>query len=90
MESRSATLRKEWEAANNKPWPKDRATGQNQHVHHKKAKADGGSDTLRNIEPKPKKQHIEHHKKKGDFKRWGKRSNNQKHQDKKDEKKEQN
>jgi hypothetical protein len=67
-------LRKEWEAANGKPWPKDAATGKNADVHHKKAVADGGPRTLENVEPKPRAEHVQHHSERGDFKRWGARS----------------
>ena len=76
----SEQIRKEWEKKNGKPWPKDKETGKQQDVQHKKAKADGGSDNLRNVEPKPHKQHVDHHKKRGDFVRWGKRSKKKKAQ----------
>jgi hypothetical protein len=67
-------LRKEWEKLTGKKWPKDPNTGGNQDAHHKDARADGGPDTAENIEPKPHNDHVDHHKKNGDFKRWGKRA----------------
>jgi hypothetical protein len=67
----SAQLRAEWEAASNKPWPKDPVTGGNQDVSHIKPKADGGSNTLDNIEPMPHGDHMQMHIENGDFKRWG-------------------
>jgi RHS repeat-associated protein len=69
----NAQLRKEWEAANQKPWPKDPANGWNQDVSHIKAKADGGANTLENIEPKLHADHVQDHIDAGDFKRWGAR-----------------
>jgi uncharacterized protein RhaS with RHS repeats len=65
-------LRKEWEELHGTPWPKTE-TGENYHAHHKEPLADGGPDTADNIEPMRPKDHRAHHKKNGDFARWGSR-----------------
>lgn len=70
----SDQIRREWEKKNGKPWPIDKKTGNKQDVQHKRAKADGGSDNQRNIKPMPRDKHMEHHKQRGDFVRWGKRA----------------
>ncbi len=70
----NAQLRKEWEQANGKPWPIDPITGRNQDVSHTIPKADGGPNTLDNVEPLPHDEHIRRHMDNGDFKRWGARS----------------
>lgn len=67
-------LRKEWEQATGKPWPKEpNDPNKNQHAHHKKPLADGGEDGYPNIEPLPAKAHFELHMKNGDFRRWSTR-----------------
>ncbi|MEA1952118.1 MAG: RHS repeat-associated core domain-containing protein, partial [Planctomycetota bacterium] len=71
----SKTIRKEWEKVNKKKWPKDKKAGRNQDVSHKKALADGGTNDLNNIEPRPHDEHMREHKEAGDFKRWGARAN---------------
>jgi hypothetical protein len=43
-------------------------------VSHKKPLADEGTNDVENIEPKPHQEHMDEHKKNGDFKRWGQRS----------------
>ena len=70
----TSKLRQLWEKFWNKKWPKDEKTGKNQDACHKKALADGGDNSPKNIEPKPHDEHIKDHMDKGDFKRWGGRS----------------
>jgi hypothetical protein len=64
--------RRGWEKREGRDWPTT-ATGQNYHVSHKIAKADGGPDTLDNVEPEHPAEHIARHKANGDFARWGAR-----------------
>ncbi|MGL6194200.1 MAG: HNH endonuclease signature motif containing protein [Thermoguttaceae bacterium] len=75
----SKTIRKEWEEANGKSWPKDpNNLIRNQDVSHKVPLADGGTNDLSNIEPLPHSAHMQQHIDKGDFSRWGSRPNNTK------------
>jgi uncharacterized protein RhaS with RHS repeats len=69
----TTSLRKEWEEIHGEPWPVDPRTGRPQDAHHKNPLADGGEDHGRNIEPKPRIDHVTHHKENGDFRRWGAR-----------------
>jgi hypothetical protein len=71
--SKSRQHRRGWERQELQPWPTVPESGKNYHVSHIKAKGDGGSDTLDNIEPKHPVEHMEQHRKNGDFSRWGKR-----------------
>jgi RHS repeat-associated protein len=70
-------LRKEWEEINGEAWPKDSETGRNMVAAHKDALADGGADAGSNITPMTNSAHIQDHKEKGDFIRWGKRRRNE-------------
>jgi RHS repeat-associated protein len=62
------SLKKEWEEIHGIPWPTGCV------AHHTCPLADGGEDSGENIEPLSPGDHVEHHKKKGDFKRWGERA----------------
>jgi hypothetical protein len=65
-------LRRESEAASGQPWPKTE-DGRNYHVAHKRAIADGGTNTLDNIEPMHPDAHMAQHAANGDNARWGRR-----------------
>jgi hypothetical protein len=65
-------LRKAWEGIHGVPWPKT-ADGRNKTAHHDVPLADGGADAGENIVPMDPDDHIQHHKDKGDFRRWGRR-----------------
>jgi RHS repeat-associated protein len=68
----AARLRKEWEKATGKKWPKEPGNpNRNQVAHHIKALADGGEDGYPNIEPMPANEHRSLHQMLGDFIRWG-------------------
>ncbi len=53
----SAQLRKKWEDATKQKWPKDPNTGRNYNVAHKIPLADGGDNSVENIEPMPHHKH---------------------------------
>lgn len=67
----NARLRREWERANGRPWPRT-ADGRPYDVAHIRALADGGTNTLDNIQPMDPAEHLASHK--DDQSRWGKRS----------------
>jgi hypothetical protein len=66
-------LRREWERAEGQDWPRDPATGRRHDVAHVRALADGGTDTLDNIRPLARAEHIAQHMADGDFSRFAKR-----------------
>lgn len=68
--SKSRQHRRGWADREGLDWPIVPETGENYHVSHVIAKADGGADTLDNIEPEHPKEHIERHRANGDFSRW--------------------
>ncbi len=68
----SRQIRREWEQENQQEWPKDpNDPTRNQDVSHIKPKAEGGTDELSNIEPKPHSEHLKQHMDNGDFGKWG-------------------
>jgi len=69
----SKTLRRRWEKATGKKWPKDPKTGRNQDVAHKRALADEGTNDVDNIKPQAHDEHMREHSEAGDFQRWGAR-----------------
>lgn len=71
------TSRTKWEKKTGEKWPKDPDNpSRNQDVSHKKPLADGGTNDVDNIEPKPHSEHMQEHMQRGDFNRRGQRSNN--------------
>lgn len=66
-------LRREWEGAEGRPWPKT-AEGRNFDVAHRKAVGDGGTNTLDNIQPMHPEEHRAQHQRNGDAARFGRRS----------------
>jgi hypothetical protein len=66
-------LIKEWERAKGAQWPRDPVTGRPYDVGHKRALADGGTNTLDNIEPVHPDAHRAQHKANGDYARWARR-----------------
>lgn len=67
----NARLRREWERAYGRPWPRT-PDGRPYDVAHIRAIADGGTNTLDNIRPMDPAEHRASHKE--DSSRWGKRS----------------
>lgn len=68
-----ARLIAEWEKREGRPWPRDEFNRQYE-VGHKKALADGGTNTLDNIEPIHPKEHRALHRNNGDAARWQQRA----------------
>jgi hypothetical protein len=66
-------LRREHERATGQPWPKT-VDGRNYDVAHTRAIADGGSNTLDNIQPMHPDAHRAQHIEDGDAARWGRRA----------------
>ena len=66
-------LRSDWERANGRRWPRT-PDGRSYDVAHKRAIADGGTNTLDNIEPMHPDGHKAKHRNDGDSGRWGRRS----------------
>lgn len=69
---KAASIRKEFEEEYGVAWPTE-PDGRNWDAAHYKARADGGSDALDNIQPQPHADHMKDHMDKGDFRRWGRR-----------------
>lgn len=57
----------------NYSWLRDPGTGGPQQVQHLVALADGGADSVGNITPMTRADHIKHHQDNGDFARWAQR-----------------
>jgi RHS repeat-associated protein len=70
----SKRLRKEWQEYYQTEWPMDPDTGRPKIAHHTRPLADGGTNHPSNIEPMTRRQHVEHHRRNGDYRRWGKRA----------------
>lgn len=67
-------LKREWEKATGKKWPKEPGDpSRDQIAHHIIPLADEGFDGYPNIEPLPAKDHVKLHMDNGDFKRWSTR-----------------
>jgi hypothetical protein len=69
----SKAIRREWEKLHGEPWPKTE-TGENYEGDHDVPIADGGATGAENVTPRPHDEHVQRHKDRGDFKRWGKRA----------------
>jgi hypothetical protein len=66
-------LKREWVRAKGIPWPRDPVTGRDYDVGHKRALADGGTNTLDNIEPIHPDAHRAQHMANGDPARFARR-----------------
>lgn len=64
-----AQMEKEFENREGHPWPADPASGKSQDAAHRLARGEGGTDSPRNIRPKPHREHMEKHDADGDISR---------------------
>jgi hypothetical protein len=71
---KASVTRTRWEKETGRKWPLDPRLGRNQDISHKKALADGGDNSVSNVEPKPHDEHMSEHMEAGDFRRWGARA----------------
>jgi RHS repeat-associated protein len=69
-------IRKLWEELWGKKWPTE-PSGRPYDADHDIPLADGGTDTPDNITPRTHDDHVQRHKDKGDFARWGRRGKKQ-------------